>query len=146
MVDSVAGRVEEQPFTALLVAGQLVAPWVSARAALTPLAGGRNGLPSRPENEEKSPEDPMSIYQLLKDDHRDVKQLLRQLDEKSTRASKSKRALFDELKQMVIAHFRAEQKVFDQGQQGRPRPRLGGLRGIMRSRRSFRDEPIVFER
>jgi hemerythrin HHE cation binding domain-containing protein len=53
----------------------------------------------------------MSIYQRLKDDHRDVKHLLTQLDEKSSR-SKLKSALFEELKQMVIAHARAEEKVF----------------------------------
>lgn len=54
----------------------------------------------------------MSIYQRLKDDHRDVKHFLKELDEKSARASKSKSALFDELKQMVTAHARAEEKVF----------------------------------
>jgi len=54
----------------------------------------------------------MSIYQRLKDDHRDVKHLLQELDGKSARASKPKSALFDELKQMVTAHARAGEKVF----------------------------------
>jgi hypothetical protein len=97
VADSVARPVDEQPFTALLAAGQLVAPVGICSGGVDAFVGGRNGLPSRPENEEKSPQDPTSIHQLLKGDHRDVKHILRQLDEKSTHALKSKSALFDEL-------------------------------------------------
>lgn len=82
----------------------------------------------------------MSIYQRLKDDHRDLKHLLTQLDEKSSR-SKLKSALFEELKQMVIAHARAEEKVFyDTLKAARPLTTSSwkAMRSIMWSRRCSR--------
>lgn len=54
----------------------------------------------------------MSIYERLKEDHDEVKELLEKLKETSPRAAKTRERLFEQLKEMVTAHSRAEEAAF----------------------------------
>lgn len=54
----------------------------------------------------------MSIYNELKNDHQKAKDILSRLADLSPRASASRKRLFEELKAMLTAHSRAEEKVF----------------------------------
>lgn len=54
----------------------------------------------------------MSIYDELRQDHRRVKDSLSKLSAMSPRAAKSRERAFEELKALVTAHSRAEEKVF----------------------------------
>lgn len=53
----------------------------------------------------------MIIYDELKKDHGEVKELLMRIEETSSRAS-TKAKLFEEMKAALTAHSRAEEKVF----------------------------------
>lgn len=54
----------------------------------------------------------MIIYDELKKDHDQVKEMLARIEEMSSRASASKVKLFAEMKAALTAHSRAEEKVF----------------------------------
>ena len=54
----------------------------------------------------------MNVYELLKKDHREVKQLFKQIEETSSRAEKKRTELFEKLKKELIAHSKAEEKAF----------------------------------
>lgn len=54
----------------------------------------------------------MSIYEELKRDHDQVRALLAEIAEMSSRASKGKEKHFETLKEMMTVHSRAEEKVF----------------------------------
>ncbi len=54
----------------------------------------------------------MTIYDELKKDHDQVKEMMTRIEELSSRASTSKVKLFDEMKAALTAHLRAEEKVF----------------------------------
>lgn len=54
----------------------------------------------------------MSIYDELKSDHDKARSLLAQIAAMSDRASKSKEKAFEQLKEMMTAHSRAEERVF----------------------------------
>jgi hemerythrin superfamily protein len=54
----------------------------------------------------------MLIYDELKKDHDQVKELMTRIEEMSSRASTSKVKLFEEMKAALTAHLRAEEKVF----------------------------------
>ncbi|HEU0154869.1 MAG TPA: hemerythrin domain-containing protein [Stellaceae bacterium] len=53
----------------------------------------------------------MTIYDELKKDHDDVKEMLGRIEQMSPRASTSKERLFEQLKAAMTAHSRAEEKV-----------------------------------
>lgn len=55
---------------------------------------------------------PMLIYNELKKDHDQVKEMMTRIEEMSSRASTSKVRLFEEMKAALTAHLRAEEKVF----------------------------------
>lgn len=54
----------------------------------------------------------MDVYQVLKEDHRTVEKLLAQLSETSERAIKTREQLFMKLKDALLAHAKAEEKIF----------------------------------
>lgn len=54
----------------------------------------------------------MIIYDELKKDHDQVKEMMTRIEELSSRASTSKMKLFEEMKAALTAHLRAEEKVF----------------------------------
>ena len=54
----------------------------------------------------------MEIYQVLKDDHKVIKSLIKKLDETSERAHGERLDLFWKLKEVLIPHARAEEIVF----------------------------------
>ncbi|WPU66567.1 hemerythrin domain-containing protein [Peredibacter starrii] len=54
----------------------------------------------------------MEIYQLLKDDHKTVKTLLKKLEDTTERSQKERTTLFTKLKEALIPHTRAEEKIF----------------------------------
>ena len=54
----------------------------------------------------------MLIYDELKKDHDQVKEMMTRIEEMSSRASTSKVRLFEEMKAALTAHLRAEEKVF----------------------------------
>jgi hemerythrin superfamily protein len=56
--------------------------------------------------------EPMIIYDELKNDHEAVKEMMTHIVEMSSRASTSKIKLFKEMKTVLTAHVRAEEKVF----------------------------------
>jgi hemerythrin superfamily protein len=54
----------------------------------------------------------MSIYDALKKDHDEVKEMMTRIEEMSPRASISKVKLFNEMRAALTAHLRAEEKIF----------------------------------
>jgi hypothetical protein len=52
------------------------------------------------------------IYDELKKDHDQVKDMMIRIEEMSSRTSTSKVKLFEEMKAALTAHVRAEEKVF----------------------------------
>jgi hemerythrin superfamily protein len=52
------------------------------------------------------------IYDELKKDHDQVKEMMTRIEEMSSRTSTSKVKLFEEMKAALTAHVRAEEKVF----------------------------------
>lgn len=54
----------------------------------------------------------MSIYDELEHDHQEAKELFAQIQAASPRAGKAKAKLFEELKAALLAHSKAEEKVF----------------------------------
>lgn len=54
----------------------------------------------------------MEIYAKLKTDHQQVKALLKDIEETTERAVKSRTALYAELKSLVLAHAEAESATF----------------------------------
>ncbi len=54
----------------------------------------------------------MTIYEELTHDHDEVRALLAEISEMSSRATKSKERSFEKLKALMTAHSRAEEKVF----------------------------------
>ena len=54
----------------------------------------------------------MEIYQILKVDHKTFKALLKKLDETTERSHKERLTLFTKLKETLIPHARAEEKIF----------------------------------
>jgi hypothetical protein len=54
----------------------------------------------------------MSILNLLKDDHEEVKDLLEQMCDTTGRAAKKRQQLFSECKNALMAHSHAELEVF----------------------------------
>ncbi|HEY2538290.1 MAG TPA: hemerythrin domain-containing protein [Stellaceae bacterium] len=54
----------------------------------------------------------MIIYDELKKDHDQVKEMMTRIEEMSPRATTSKVKLFEEMKSSLTAHLRAEEKVF----------------------------------
>ena len=54
----------------------------------------------------------MIIYDELKNDHDQVKEMMTRIEGMSSRASTSKVKLFEEMKAALTAHLRAEEKVF----------------------------------
>ncbi len=54
----------------------------------------------------------MEIYQILKNDHRTVKEILKKLEDTTERSHKTRLALFTKLKEALIPHARAEEKIF----------------------------------
>src|SRR5271170_7456757 len=54
----------------------------------------------------------MIIYDELKNDHDQVKEMMTRIEGLSPRASASKVKLFEEMKAALTAHLRAEEKVF----------------------------------
>jgi hypothetical protein len=54
----------------------------------------------------------MLIYDELKKDHDQVKEMMTRIEETSSRASTSKVRLFEEMRAALTAHLRAEEKVF----------------------------------
>jgi hemerythrin superfamily protein len=56
----------------------------------------------------------MSILNLLKEDHKEVSDLLDQMVETTERAAKKRQQLFDQMKTALMAHSHAEDAVFYQ--------------------------------
>ena len=54
----------------------------------------------------------MDVYQILKEDHRAVEKMLKQLSETSEHAGDTRELLFKKLKAALIAHSKAEEKIF----------------------------------
>lgn len=54
----------------------------------------------------------MEIYQLLKDDHKTVKEILKKLEDTTERSQRERLNLFTKLKEALIPHSRAEEKIF----------------------------------
>ena len=54
----------------------------------------------------------MIIYDELKKDHDQVREMMTRIEEMSSRASTSKVKLFAEMKAALTAHLRAEEKIF----------------------------------
>lgn len=54
----------------------------------------------------------MDVYQVLKEDHREVAKMLQQLSKSSERSTKTREQLFVKLKEALIAHSKAEEKIF----------------------------------
>jgi hemerythrin-like domain-containing protein len=53
----------------------------------------------------------MDIYKLLKEDHKKVKAILKQLDETTERSHRDRLSLLEKLKEELIPHARAEEKI-----------------------------------
>src|SRR5262249_38341027 len=56
----------------------------------------------------------MSILNLLKEDHQEVKDLLEQMCDTTERAAKKRQQLFEKMKTALVAHSHAEDAVFYQ--------------------------------
>jgi len=54
----------------------------------------------------------MDVYQVLKEDHREVAKMLEQLSKSSERSIKTREQVFVKLKEALIAHSKAEEKIF----------------------------------
>jgi hypothetical protein len=54
----------------------------------------------------------MIIYDELKKDHDQVKEMMTRIEEMSSRASTSRVRLFEEMKSALTVHLRAEEKIF----------------------------------
>ena len=54
----------------------------------------------------------MEIYQILRNDHKLFKSLLKKLDDTTERSQKERLSLFTKLKEELIPHARAEEKIF----------------------------------
>ena len=52
------------------------------------------------------------ILNLLKEDHKEVNDLLEEMTETTERAAKNRQELFDEMKTALMAHAHAEQEIF----------------------------------
>jgi hemerythrin superfamily protein len=52
------------------------------------------------------------ILSLLKEDHKEVNDLLEQMSETTERAAKKRQQLFEQMKTALLAHAHAEQEVF----------------------------------
>jgi hypothetical protein len=71
----------------------------------------------------------MSIYDELKHDHEEVKQMLGELCEMTGRATRRKETLFEKFKAEMIAHSRAEEKVFYDAIKGKKEGKEDALEG-----------------
>lgn len=71
----------------------------------------------------------MSIYDELKHDHEEVKQMLEELCELSARAGRRKAVLFEKFKAEMIAHSRVEEKVFYDALKGKKEGKEEALEG-----------------
>ena len=54
----------------------------------------------------------MDIYSQLKDDHKELKQLLEQISDAGPRAAKNRETLFQEFKLALLVHSKVEEAVF----------------------------------
>lgn len=53
----------------------------------------------------------MDIYKLLKEDHKKLKEILKKLDETTERSHRDRLSLLEKLKEELIPHARAEEKI-----------------------------------
>jgi hemerythrin superfamily protein len=70
------------------------------------------------------------IYDELKSDHDKVRALLEEMSELSDRASKTRQRDFENLKEMMTAHSRAEERVFYGALKGHDKTKDDALEGF----------------
>ena len=84
-----------------------------AHMRAAPFGVRRNCLFATPFRESNNPvESTMNILKLLKDDHKEVSDLLEEMSETTERAVKKRRELFEQMRNSLLAHAHAEQEVF----------------------------------
>lgn len=54
----------------------------------------------------------MDVYRVLQEDHREVAKMLERLSNSTERAAKMRQEVFGKLKEALVAHSKAEEKIF----------------------------------